>query len=59
MPPITPIRRTSRRHALLSGPDEASSRYGYSPQTLTEPSRYRAVLTALTMVWPVLDQLTA
>jgi arylsulfatase A len=43
---------------IWQAPDEAFARYGYSPQTRDEPSRYRAVLTALDDgVGRVLDQL--
>jgi arylsulfatase A-like enzyme len=43
---------------IWQAPDEAFARYDYSPQTLDEPSRYRAVLTALDDgVGRVLDQL--
>ncbi len=43
---------------LWQAPDEAFTRYGYSPQTLDEPSRYRAVLAALDDgVGRVLDRL--
>jgi arylsulfatase A-like enzyme len=43
---------------LWQAPDEAFARYGYSPKTLDERQRYRAVLTALDDgVGRVLDQL--
>lgn len=43
---------------IWQAPDEAFERYGYSPQTLDEPSRYRAVLAALDDgVGRILDQL--
>jgi arylsulfatase A len=43
---------------IWQAPDESFARYGYSPQTRDEPSRYRAVLTALDDgVGRVLDQL--
>lgn len=43
---------------LWQAPDEAFERYGYSPKTLDERERYRAVLTALDDgVGRVLDQL--
>ena len=49
-PPGTPC--------LWQAPDEAFARYGYSPKTLDERERYRAVLTALDDgVGRVLDQL--
>lgn len=49
-PPGTPC--------LWQAPDEAFARYGYSPATLDERKRYRAVLTALDDgVGRVLDQL--
>lgn len=49
-PPGTP--------ALWQAPDEAFARYGYSPKTLDERQRYRAVVTALDDgVGRVLDQL--
>jgi arylsulfatase A-like enzyme len=49
-PPGTPC--------LWQAPDEAFARYGYSPDTLDERQRYRAVVTALDDgVGRVLDQL--
>ena len=49
-PPGTPC--------LWQAPDEAFARYGYSPTTLDERKRYRAVLTALDDgIGRVLDQL--
>jgi len=43
---------------LWQAPDEAFARYGYSPKTLDERQRYRAVVTALDDgVGRVLDQL--
>ena len=49
-PPGTPC--------LWQAPDEAFARYGYSPKTLDERKRYRAVVTALDDgVGRVLDQL--
>ncbi len=49
-PPGTPC--------LWQAPDEAFARYGYSPETLDERERYRAVVTALDNgVGRVLDQL--
>ncbi len=49
-PPGTPC--------LWQAPDEAFERYGYSPKTLDESKRYRAVVTALDNgIGRVLDQL--
>lgn len=43
---------------IWQAPDEAFARYGYSPDTRDEPSRYRAVVSALDHgVGRVLDQL--
>ena len=43
---------------IWQAPDEAFARYGYSPETRDEPSRYRAVITALDNgVGRILDQL--
>jgi arylsulfatase A len=53
-----PANKAPGTPCIWQAPDEAFARYGYSPQTLDEPSRYRAVLTALDNgVGRVLDQL--
>jgi arylsulfatase A len=53
-----PANKAPGAPCIWQAPDEAFERYGYSPQTQDEPSRYRAVLAALDDgVGRVLDQL--
>lgn len=42
-----PSNKPSGTPCLWQAPDEAFARYGYSPKTLDERERYRAVITAL------------
>ena len=42
-----PKNKAPGQPCIWQAPDDAFTRYGYSPQTLDEPSRYRAVLAAL------------